>query len=439
MKKFALVLMLLFAYLAGKSQDFDQQKMDSLFTLIEKKNKGMNSVSIFKEGKEVYQKSIGYADINNSIKASNKTKYRIGSISKTFTAAIIMKLIENNQLTLDTKLSGFFPQIKNAKEITIEQLLRHQSGIYNFTNASDYVSWMESPITKEALVEKIKNYGSSFKPGSKSDYSNAGYVLLSYIAEKITKQEFSTILDSLICKPCLLTDTYYGGKINSDNNEAYSYQKTTEWALATETDMSVPVGAGAVVSNPTDLNKFLTCLHQNKVLSASSLKAMMTIKDGYGIGMFQVPFYEKKSYGHTGGIDGFVSSASYFPEENVSIAFTSNGLVMPMNDILIGLLSIYFNKAYQLPEFKNPITLKPEELTPYLGTYSSPAFPLKLTITKKGNKLFGQGTGQSEFPLDAYGNNTFKYDAARLEIVFYPKENKLQFDQGRGKIELTKE
>ncbi|MFP5470618.1 MAG: serine hydrolase domain-containing protein [Bacteroidia bacterium] len=439
MKKTILLLLISVNSILSYSQEFNKAKMDSLFMLIDQNEKGMNSVSIFKDGKEVYQNSIGYADVENQIKANKDTKYRIGSISKTFTATIIMKLVEQGRLSLDTKLSKYYPEIENAEKITIEHLLKHRSGIFNFTNAEDYVQWMEKPISKKDLVEKIKNYGSSFEPNSKADYSNANYVLLSFIAETITEKSFTELIQNEICEPCNLSNTYYGGKINTPNNEAFSYYRLDGWEKATETDMTVPVGAGAIVSNPTDLNTFLNCLFNNVIVSDSTLSKMMEIKDDYGIGMFIVPFYDKVAYGHTGGIDGFVSNAFYFPKENVSISFNSNGQVISTDNILIGALSIYFNMYYALPEFKKTIHLTSEELDKYLGTYSTPSFPLKINITKKDNVLYAQATGQSEFPLTAVGDDTFIFEAADLEIKFLPKENKLIINQGGGTTELTKE
>lgn len=421
------------------SQDFDRAKMDKLFSLIEQSNMGMNSVSIFMDGEEVYQRSIGYADLENKIKSSKATKYRIGSISKSFTASIIMKFIEEGKITLDTRLSRFYPEVKNSRRISIEHLLRHRSGIFNFTSAEDYTSWMEKPLSKEEAIEKIVAYGSSFEPDARAEYSNANYVLLAYIAEKITGEEFSVLIDSMICKVCGLENTYYGGKIDPENNEAYSYRRMSDWELATETDMSVPSGAGGIVSNPSDLNIFFTCLNQGKIVSEPTLEKMMHIKDGFGLGLFQIPFFDKVAYGHNGGIDGFASNASYFPEEGVSIAFTTNGQVMPMNDILIGVLSIYFNEEYELPELKMGIELKSEDLDPYLGTYSTPDFPLKLTITKVDNQLFGQGTGQSPFPLEAFGEHIFRFIQAGVEMTFDPEAEKVFVNQGGRIMEMSRE
>ena len=421
------------------AQTFNRAKMDSLFLKIESNEKGMGSISIFKDGKEAYQNAFGFADVANKLRATKDTKYRIGSISKTFTATIIMQQVEEKKLSLSAKLADYFPEIPNAQEITIEQLLRHRSGLYNFTNMPTYVGWMEQPVTREQLLTTFVKNGTVFKPGEKAEYSNTNYVLLAYIVEKIDKKDFADVLNERIIMPCKLTNTYYGGKIDPKNNEAFSYVKDSPWKIASETDMSIPVGAGAVVSNPTDLNVFYNQLFSGKLVSVESLGEMKEIIDGYGLGMFQAPFFERKGFAHNGGIDGFQSMAGYFPSDTVSIAYTSNGVVMPMNDILIGALSIYFGKDYALPDFKPALELKSEELDPYLGVYSSPTFPLKVTITKNGNKLVGQATGQPSFTLDAYEINKFKFDQASLQLEFKPGESKMILRQGGGEYVLTKE
>lgn len=437
--KLKLAVIAILLSIGVKAQDFDKAKMDSLFLLIENNQKGMGSVSVFENGREVYRNSIGFASIEDSIEATASTKYRIGSISKMFTASVIMKLIEEGRLQPETKLEEFYPQINNSEKITIEHLLGHKSGIFNFTSAGDYTSWMEQPVSKEEIVNKIIEYGSSFPPGEQTSYSNSNYVLLSYIAEEITGREFTDLLNGYIIRPCGLDNTYLGSGIDVDEQEALSYTRLRDWNLSTETDMSIPSGAGAIVSNPTDLNIFLNCLFNEKIVSQSSLEKMKTINDGLGFGMFRVPFYDKTGYGHNGGIDGFQSSAFYFPEEKVSVAYLSNGTVMPVNDILIGVLSIFFDKDYKLPVFTEPMDIESEELDKYLGVYSSPEFPLKLTITKQDDVLIGQGTGQPSFPLEPYEENKFKFDQAMLKIEFVPEENKLILRQGGGEFMLTKE
>ena len=437
--KIIVLIFLLGITLTLSAQSFDKQKMDSLFSIIEKNEKGMGSVSLFYDGKEVYRKSYGYADIENKLENNATTKFRIGSISKTFTATIIMKLVESKKLSLSTNLSDFYPQIKNADKITISHLLQHRSGIANFTSMEDYIQWNTEKQTKEQIINRIRLGGVSFEPNEKFEYSNSNYALLTFIAEDVSKKKFSELLQEMIVKPCQLKSTFVGGNINVENNEALSYTRLSEWTLEKETDMSIPLGAGFIVSTPSDLNAFLNCLFAGKLVKEETLNQMTTIIDGFGFGLIQVPFYDMKGYGHTGGMDGFQANAFYFPQEKVSIALTSNGVVYPLNDIIIGSLSIYFGKEYQLPQFEKSITLTAEELDNYLGVYSTSAFPLKLTISRNGNTLIAQGTGQPSFPLECVEKNRFKFDQARLELEFIPTENKMILKQNGMTFDMKRE
>ncbi len=430
---FQLVLFNLFA------QDFDQSKMDSLFDRLDRYHRSMGSVSLFQDGKEVYSRSIGYADIEKGIQANHETQYRIGSISKIFTAVMIMQLVEKEVLNLDQKLSDFHPEIPSAEKISIEHLLRHQSGIYNFTNDEEYLNFMVNPMSKKELIEKIASYEREFEPGEQTKYSNSNYVLLTFILEEASGKSYPLLLKEQIIDQLELKNTAYGDKIESEKNEAHSYTPGNPWIKSEETDMSIPLGAGGIVSTPTDLNLFLDGLFNQELVLQSSLDSMMKLEGRYGLGIFPVPFYDKNAYGHTGGIDAFISNAFYFPEEKVSIAYTSNAQRTAVNDIMIGVLSIYFNKEYTLPEYHEAVQLTEEDLKPLLGVYSSPTFPLKITISHQGNILYAQATGQPSFALEAIGPNQFQYEAAKLKMTFNAEEGQMQFEQMGMKYELTKE
>jgi len=248
-------LLCCFSFLSA--QQPDKVKLDSLFTALENREKGMGSVSVFYDGKEMYQRSYGYADVENKVKADAGTKYRIGSITKTFTATLVMKSIEEGMLSLSAKLDAFYPGIKNANKITIQHLLQHRSGISNFTDVADYMQWNTERHTKDELLERIMSGGIRFEPGEKLEYSNSNYVLLTFILEDVTRKKISELLDEIIIRPCQLKNTYIGDGIDPAKNEAYSYRKLATREKEKETSMSIPLGAGFLVSTPTDLNIFL--------------------------------------------------------------------------------------------------------------------------------------------------------------------------------------
>ena len=310
--KFFATLLIGVLSLGGFAQDFDRIRLDDFFNTLDANNRFMGSVAVFQNGKIVYAKSIGFSDIENKIKANENSKYRIGSISKTFTSVLVLKAIENSKLEIDQTIDQFFPTVKNANKITIKHLLGHSSGISNFTSDKDYMNWNTKAKTEKEMVEIIANGGSVFEPGAKVEYSNSNYVLLTYILEKTFKKSYADLLVKYITVPIGLTNTYFGSKIDTKNNECNSYSFSGTWDLESETDMSVPLGAGGVVSTPCDLVKFSDALFGGKLLNKESLELMKTFNGNYGLGLFKFPFNEKIGYGHTGGIDGF-SSVLLFP------------------------------------------------------------------------------------------------------------------------------
>jgi len=422
----------------GFSQNFDKVKLDNYFKALEKNNKFMGSVAVSKNGKLIYSKSIGYVDLENKIKATEKTKYRIGSITKSFTAILILKAIENKKLDINETIDKWFPTITNSKKITIKQLLTHRSGIHNFTNNVDYLQWNTQSKTEKEMIEIIKKGGSDFQPSTRAAYSNSNFVLLTFILERIFNTSYSELVQTYIVKPIRLTNTYVFGKINTANNESKSYNYLGFWKEESETNFTVPLGAGAITSTPTDLIKFANALFNGQLLSPESLKIMKTIKEGYGSGLFQVPFYSSIGFGHTGGIDGFRSVYSYFEDEKISYALTSNGTNMNNNDISIAVLSAVFNKPYQIPVYTK-YALTSEELDKYLGVYATKQMPLKITVTKNKNTLIIQVTGQQAFVVQATEKDKFTLDQVGAKFKFNPAEETMILFQFGGQIKFIKE
>ena len=418
--------------------NFDKTKLDNYFNALEQNDKFMGSVAVSKNGEIIYTKSIGFADVENNVKATENSKYRIGSITKSFTTVLILKAVEEKKLNLNQTIDKWFPEIINAKDITLKHLLNHRSGIHNFTNNKDYLTWNTQPKTEKELVDIIAKGGSDFNPDSKAEYSNSNFVLLTFILEKTFSKSYSDLLQEFIVKPLGLTNTYVFGKINPLNNECKSYSFAGTWKAETETDFTIPLGAGAIISTPTDLTIFADALFNGKLVTNESLEIMKTIKEGYGIGLFQFPFHNSVGYGHTGGIDGFSSVYSHFADDKISYALISNGSNFSINNISVAVLSAVYDKPYEIPTF-TAFNLTSEDLDKYLGVYSSSQIPLKITITKEGSTLIAQGSGQPSFPLEATGKDKFKFDQAGAEFEFNPNEKTMVLFQGGAQIIFTKE
>ena len=438
MKNIVALLSILFVFASAEAQDLNTQKLDSLFDLVEKYDKMMGSVAISKNGENIYTRSIGYADVENKKKANENTKYRIGSITKTFTATIILQLIDEEKLTLNTTLDEFYPEVVNSSEITIQQLLNHHSGLFNFTSSENYLNINSNKFSKEELLALIKENGKVFEPGEKGEYSNTNYLLLTFIAEDIENQTFDAIVKKRIIKPLKLKNTQVGKVINSKKNEAYSYsRKMGTWKKERETHMSVPLGAGNIISTPTDIAKFYTALLDGKLLSAGSLLNMKIFEDSYGLGLFQLPYNEHRGYGHTGGIDGFSSMAGYFPSEKMAFVLTSNGSSINLNDIALVVLATYFNNPFELPTYEKEIIVNNNTLNLYEGVYTSDSFPLDITIRNEEGALTAQATGQSSFPLTPTSQNVFIFKPGGITVTF--KDHTLSLEQGEMVYEFAKQ
>lgn len=436
MKKllFLLVLSTSFAF----SQQTKFQKIDSLLTFLNTNNKFMGELSIIEKGKMVFNKAYGFADVESGKKLDVNTKLKIGSITKTFTATMIMQLVDEKKLTLETKLSKFYPKIPNADKITIHHLLHHRTGIPDFLNDDPTVGeFIYAENKKEDLVKRIENYTSAFEPNSQHKYSNSNYNLLGYIIEDITKKSFSENLNTRIVKKIGLKNTSFPTKIDITKNEGYSFaydgktwEKTPEWSS------NLAFSAGAMSSTTNDLNLFLEALLEGKLTSKSSLEQMKSMEDYYGKGLIIAPFEERKFYGHTGGIENFRAAAGYNPDDKTGFAIIVNGDNYSRNDIMIGVLSLFYGKEYTFPDLKG-FKVSKESLSKYVGIYSTPTFPMKITITEVNGELLAQATGQGSFPLTAKSETEFIFTPAGIKMTF--AENEMTLNQGGMKTVFKKE
>lgn len=432
-----LALCLLF-WSTSKAQMPDTAKLNAYFTALEQHNKFMGSVALSQNGKRVYQRTIGFADVEKQRKAGEHSKYRVGSVSKTFTAVLVLKTIEKKKLKLDQSIRKFFPGIPQADHITIRQLLTHRSGIPDFTDNDDYLSWNTRFKSEQEMVAVIAAGGSDFEPGTQSDYSNSNYVLLTYILEKTWKKPYAALLEEFITGPLKLKNTCLGGKIDTGKNECESYTYAGSWEKVPQTDPSIPLGAGGIVSTASDLVAFSDALFGNRLLKKESLEQMEEMQEDMGMGLFRMPFYERTSYGHRGGIDQFSAAFSYFPDGNWSFALVSNGMNYNGNDIPLTVLSAVFHKPFDVPEL-SVIELDAQELELYKGLYASADLPFKLEVTNEGGKLLVRATGQNAAEMQATSKHKFRMEKTGTVLEFLPEEQAVLLKQAEQEFRFVKE
>jgi CubicO group peptidase (beta-lactamase class C family) len=357
-----------------------------------------------------------------------------------FTAALVFQFVEEGKLKLSDTLDKFFPQIPNAKKITIAHILAHRSGIHNFTKEPDFRSWSLSARTKDETLAFIAKGAPEFEPGEKRSYSNAGYVLLGYVVEKLAGKPYRDVLKERITGKLGLKDTYLGtGKTDVSKKESFSYKYSGDWKQQDEIDLSVPGGAGAIVSTPSDLVKFIQALFDGKLISQENVNQMKSGQPGiYGMGMSEQKLGGKTIYGNSGGTDGFSSTVFYLPEEKLAVAYTANAKVYSHGKIFSGIIDIYYNKPFEIPTFES-IAVSPEVLDKYLGVYSSPGAPGKFTITREGATLHAQPTGQSSVPLEATAQDKFKFDPVGVVMEFDAAKNQMILKRSGRETVFTKE
>lgn len=435
MKKIFLAVFISFT-IASIGQD-RFKRIDSLLTYLNENNKFMGSLSLREGNDVVFSKAYGFADIDNKIEATNKTKYKIGSITKTFTATIIMQLIEEKKLRLESKLTKFFPKVQNADKISISDLLHHRTGILDFINQDTLtVADFKNDDLKNVIYNKINNYESIFEPNSQFLYSNSNYYLLGGIIEKLTHESFAVNVQKRIVDKIGLKNTYYPTeKVNTAKNECYSFLfNGTAWEKVPEWGNDVAFAAGGIISTPDDLTQFMYALFNGKLVKSTSLDLMKDLKDGYGAALMQFPFGERHFYGHTGGIENFRAVVGYYPNDNLGVSLIVNGDNFNRNDIMIGILSIYYKIPFPFPNFD---VIDNKILEKYVGNYTSKEIPLKINISIKDGALIAQATGQSSFPLTAKSETEFIFQTAGIEMIF--EDNKFVLKQGGQKFNYTKE
>lgn len=440
-------LLTLALFAAGSAQTLDKAKLDQFFDRLAEKNKAMGSLTIAKDGKVLYTRTVGYSQINGTEKKplTAANRFRIGSITKMFTAAMILQLVEEGKLKLTDTLDKFFPQVPNARKITIVQILWHRSGIPNVRREQNSQGNANTlPMTKDEMLALIVKATPDFEPDTKYSYSNSGYQLLGLILEKVTGKTYGEALKERITAKIGLNDTYVAtGNIDVSKNEALTYMNFGDgWKPTPETHPSILFSAGAIVSTPNDLAKFIQALFDGKIVSKESVDQMKTIRNGELSGMEPFTFAGKTFYGHTGGADNYGAWLAYLPEEKLAVAYTTNAKVYPVRDIMSGIMDIYYNKPFQIPAFES-LAVSPEVLDKYVGVYSTPDAPVKFTITRNGATLYAQPPGAgSAVPLEATAQDKFKLDngtPAGIVFEFDTAKTQMTIKRNGGQRVFTKD
>ena len=400
-----------------------------------------------KDDKLVFQKAVGWADKEWNVSNTLQTKFRIGSITKQFTAVAILKLMEQGKLNLQDSITKFIPEYPmHGHKITIEHLLTHTSGIQSYTGMKDFEKKMTLDLKPMELIDYFKNQPMEFAPGTKWNYNNSGYFLLGYIIEKVSGKTYPQYLEENFFKPLAMTNSLFGSDSKIIKNRAGAYDKdSTGFINAPYLNINQPFSAGSIQSTVEDLFKWHQAVHAYKLVKKESLDKAFTkykLSDGketkYGYGWGFGDMQGSPTIGHDGGINGFLTQSIYLPKEDVFVAVFSNCMCNPPFEIGSKMATLAINKT--IPTYTE-IKIEAAVLESFIGEYElNPKFIL--TVTKEQNRLFNQATGQEKFEVFAESPTKFFLKVVDAQIEFVKDESgkvsKLILSQNGRKTEAKK-
>ena len=380
----------------------------------------MGSVLIAKGDTVILSQGYGSANLEWSIPNSPSTKFRLGSVTKQFTAACVLLLEEKGKWNVNDPVKKYMPDAPPAWDrITIYNLLTHTSGIPNFTDFADYKDSEAKATTPLELVARFRAKALDFDPGTKWSYSNSGYVLLGYLLEKVSGQTYQQFLQENIFTPLGMKDSGFDSNSQIIPQHASGYSPGKDGPEnAGFINMTIPFSAGSLYSTTLDLLKWERGLFGGKVLSAQSLKEMTTpFKSNYAFGLNITESNGRKKIDHGGGIEGFNTEVAYYPEDQLTVIALANLNGGAPDEIANQLAAIIHGEKVVLPSERKEVTLPKEALQLYVGTYDV-APNVEMTITLVGDHLETKLGAQPQIPIFAESPTSFFLKVVDAQLEF---------------------
>lgn len=421
MKKILILTAVLFAQHCCFAQN-DAARIDTLLNAYTKLSNFNGSALVAKNGTILLNKGYGNRDAKTGVLNDEHSIYQLGSVTKQFTSAVILKLQAENKLSVSDKLSKYFPDFPKGDSITIKELLTHTSGIYNYTNDENFMkNEITKPKTREQMMALFENKPLDFSPGTAWNYSNSGYAMLGYIIEQVTKTSYEQAIRNYIFSPLKMTHSGFDftNLKSPDKTVGYSVLNDHDTALAPIVDSTVSFSAGAIYSTTGDLYRWSQALENNTILTAAEQNEAYTpVKNNYGYGWGIDSIDGKRRLAHGGGIPGYITTLSHVPADDVTIILLSNASNETVGKISNDIYAILYNKKYELPKERKPISLDEQTMKQYEGEYEiKPGLIVK--INAKDSVLIATPTGQRDKTLFAEKKDFFfeKEEDVQLEFT----------------------
>lgn len=345
----SILIVLLFVYLTSCSGQTLQEKVDEYINAYVKMGKFSGSILIAQDRKVLVKKGYGMADYEHDVPNTPQTKFRIGSMGKQFTAAVIMQLQEKGLLDVDDPLTKYVPDYPNSEKITLHHLLTHTSGIPNLTNFPEHRKTIMIPSPVEKTILRFKDKPLEFAPGEKFKYCNSGFLLLGIIIEKVSGKTYEEFIEENIFLPLGMVNSGYDHHSSILKHRASGYNISKgERVNAPYLDMSIPHAAGALYSTVEDLYLWDRALYKEKILKRASLDKMFTpFKGNYGYGWRIDTIFGHKRIHHGGSIFGFQTHIARYVDDNTFIVFLCNQRPTNTRKISQDLAAITFGEKYK--------------------------------------------------------------------------------------------
>lgn len=383
-----------------------EKQLDGIFARQFKPNEPGCAVLIAKQGRVIYKKAFGSADLELNTEITPDMVFKLASITKQFTAVAILQLVEKGKISLQDSLQKFIPDFPSkGKTITIENLLTHTSGIRDYMQIDYAHSFMERwDFKPKQLIDSFKNYALEFDPGTRFSYSNSGYYLLGYIIEMISGKSYQTYIRDNLLTPLALTYTHFDsagiiipGRLHGYRKEGTNFKNADYWSP------TIAYSAGGLLSNTGDLFNWFQGLLDDKILKKETLVKAFTrfaLKDGspttYGYGWYIHDLGAVQSIEHSGKMSGFLSNEVYYPQQDVFIAALFNTQDAPRDEITKDISEIVLGQKLQI-EVSKPTDAVSRS---YIGTYSLTINPGRtITVSKEGNRFLLKPSGQQTMEI----------------------------------------
>lgn len=402
------------------SNDKDiSKKLDDYLAADQKLYNFSGSVLVAKGGNILLDKGYNMSNFDQNIKNTPYTTFAIGSMTKQFTATAVMQLVEKGLINEQDKVSKYIPGFPNGDKITIDNLLTHTSGLGDITVTELLNMKLDASKNVDNIVNLFKNKPLYFEPGTKFQYSNAGYILLGYIVEKVSGMTYADYLQNNIFKPLNMNHTGmgYNGSIKDYNSNGYTGYLDVS-PISDEALLDGLYGAGALYSCTEDLYKWDRSLKEHKLLSEKTLDKMFSkhvaMSDGnnpvyYGYGWMIYDSPAGHEIFHGGNVLGFTSNIERIPDKDLTIIILSNIGYYPVDSISSTLTNICLGSKYEMPKAKEVIKLDDTLLNSYVGEYSFKDLGVTSSITSEDGHLYFKFGDQPKYEMFAESKNKFYF------------------------------